>query len=371
MNILIVSSDYPDRKRSVYTFVKQLVDQFALLGNDCCVIAPYSITKNRSICKPYEMDGNVHILRPNYISFSNWKIAGIHPSSYFRKKALNKALKRLPFKPDIIYAHFWHCGLEIYNYAKSNCIPLFVATGESIIPKSVINPNFRDFYEYVRGVICVSTKNKEESINNGMTTADKCLVAPNAINPAKFHILDKTKCRMDLNIAHDAFVVAFCGAFIHRKGVKVLSDAIDSIDGKDVFSLFLGRPLEELPSCKNVLFQGPVPHDYLIKYLNAADIFVLPTLHEGCCNAIIEAMACGLPVISSNRPFNWDVLNSSNSILIDPEDYSQVAKAIALLRDDNTKRERLAAGAIESTKSLTIEERAKRILQFIQTKYSN
>ena len=223
------------------------------------------------------MDGNVHILRPNYISFSNWKIAGIRPSSYFRKKALNKAIKRLPFKPDIIYAHFWHCGLEIYNYAKSNCIPLFVATGESIIPKSVINPNFRDFYEYVRGVICVSTKNKEESINNGMTTADKCLVAPNAINPAKFHILDKTKCRMDLNIARDAFVVAFCGAFIHRKGVKVLSDAIDSIDGKDVFSLFLGRPLEELPSCKNILFQGPVPHDYLIKYLNAADIFVLPT----------------------------------------------------------------------------------------------
>ena len=346
MNILVITQDYPDAQRSVYTFVKQLVDQFAKQGHSVCVVAPFSIVRNRRFQKSKEVqiiDGKykVTILRPNHLSFSNIKIAGFSPSLFFRSLALNKALHRLPFKPDVIYSHFWRSGIEIFNYAKSNSIPLFVATGESVLLKDDINPAFNDFYKYVKGVICVSTKNMDESILNHMTTKEKCIVCPNGVNRNLFYKKDKNECRKELGFPINAFIVAFCGAFIHRKGVKILSDAIDSLNDVEIKSIFMGRPLEELPSCRNIVFQGPVQHEKLIDYLNSADVFVLPTLHEGCCNAIIEAMACGLPVISfdcENGPRSI-VVEGENGFLIPPFCVEQFAdRLIQLICDKDLRK---------------------------------
>lgn len=135
-----------------------------------------------------------------------------------------------------------------------------------------------------------------------------------------------------------------------------------------MYSLFIGRPGEEQPSCNNILFQGPVKHEKLITYLNSADIFVLPTLHEGCCNAIVEAIACELPVVSSDRSFNHDILNEDNAILVNPEDPKQVAKAIIRLRDNGDLYEHLAEGARNTAKTLTIDIRANKIISFIEQK---
>ena len=100
--------------------------------------------------------------------------------------------------------------------------------------------------------------------------------------------------------------------------------------------------------------------------MNAADVFVLPTKGEGCCNAIIEALACGLPVISSDLAFNDDVLNEKNSIRIDVENERQIADAIRKLKEDTKQREMLVQGAVDLSKSLSITERAKRILEFMR-----
>ena len=111
-----------------------------------------------------------------------------------------------------------------------------------------------------------------------------------------------------------------------------------------------------------------MPHREISKYLNAADVFVLPTLHEGCCNAIIEAMACGLPIISSNKSFNWDILDESNSLLIDPLNENEIFEAIKTLKVNKNQRMKLSQGALNKAKSLRIEERAKNILCFMEQK---
>ena len=366
--ICFISGDYPEEGRPVFTFVKNIVDALADNGNDCTVIAPFSITKNKRLHKireTYKTSNGalVKVYRPNIITLSNYKIMGVRPTSLLFNKAVCSALRKLEQKPDVIYGHFWKNALSAYRYAQRNNIPLFVATGESVINLNNEKGNLDGFANFVSGVICVSTKNKEESIAKGLTISDKCVVIPNAINPTIFRKMDKQECRRKLGFDSEIFVTITVGTFIHRKGTVRVSSAIDKISD-DVYSIFIGNG-PDVPNCKNILFCGRIDNKDLPLYLNAADVFVLPTLHEGCCNAIIEAMACGLPVISSDLSFNWDILDNTNYILIDPKDVDGIALAIKQLKDNTQLRDSLSKGALETALRHTLCNRAKKIENFI------
>ena len=372
MNICIFTDDYPSKGRAVYTFVKQIVDEFARKGNRCCVISPYAFIHHKGFCKQYEIypvtgGAEVTVIRPNYMTLSSLRIGNFEPSVIFHRRALRKALQRVPFTPDVVYAHFWKQGMIAMEYAKAINRPLFVATGESDIKK--VLPSDIDIdrvNKATTGVICVSTKNKEESIGLRLTTENKCVVIPNAVNSSLFKKVDKETVRKDLGLPLDAFIITFVGWFNERKGIKRVVAALNEIDGEPVYSILIGG--DDEINCKNVLIKGRYAHDDIPKYLNAADAFVLPTLKEGCCNAVVEAMACGLPVISSDRDFNWDVLNESNSILVDPMSIEEIRDAIIELRDNKAKRRFLSDGALKSAEQLTIDKRAERILSFINEK---
>jgi len=163
--------------------------------------------------------------------------------------------------------------------------------------------------------------------------------------------------------------VAFCGRFNKRKGCQRVSEAIDLLKIQRVKSVFIGIPagadIEE-PSCEGILFKGALPHEDIPTYLNAADVFVLPTLAEGCSNAIVEAMACGLPIISSNLPFNLDLLNGENAILVDPMSVEQIATGIEKLLNHPALQQQMSLSALATVKDLTIEKRVRSILQFFQ-----
>lgn len=371
MNICFITTNYPGKhNKSDWVFVKQLVDAIAERGNNCYVLCPYNINHYRTYSPTKESYrvglGNVNVYRPWHLSFSKWHLGKFSPNEWLHSIALKKAFRMMKIIPDVIYSHFWHSGYEIYPVAKKYNIPLFVATGESEILKLFRIPKDVDaFRDYVRGVICVSSKNRDESIALGLTTLDKCRVFPNAVNNDLFHKKEKKKCREQLGLPQDVFIVAFVGWFNERKGSKRVSEAISTLCDKGIYSVFIGKGVEE-PECQNILFKGALPHDEVPLYLNSADIFVLPTQHEGCCNAVVEAMACGLPIISSNLSFNWDVLNSSNSIMVNPDSVEEIAQAIHQLKNDAELRQNLAEGSLENAQGLTITKRAEGIESFIQ-----
>jgi glycosyltransferase involved in cell wall biosynthesis len=99
--------------------------------------------------------------------------------------------------------------------------------------------------------------------------------------------------------------------------------------------------------------------------LSACDVFVLPTLIEGSCNALVEAMACGLPIVSSTGEFNDDVLDERMSIRIDPLDVAAIRAAIVRLRDDPGLRARMAAEALRRSQLFDVDDRARRMLAFM------
>lgn len=368
-DITVITPDYPYKSESVYPFVQNLCEAFVRHGYGVTVVVPQSITSamlHRIKLRPKKrvelIEGKSIVVYQPYCLSVSFKHHDIN--NYLIRRSLKRFFRKNKLRPDFVYCHFWNSAFVALPFAKANDLPLFVATGESVIEKMFTTKyGYKELNDYVRGVICVSSKNKDESIKLGLTTEEKCRVFPNSVNADLFHKQSRVACRNKLGFSQDAFIVAFVGWFIERKGPKRVAEAIEKV-GK-VNSVFIGKGEQE-PQCDGILFKGTLPHEDIPIYLGAADIFVLPTQNEGCCNAVVEAMACGLPVISSNLPFNWDVLDSSNSIMVNPNNVDEIAEAIKVLRDDKELRQKLAAGALEKSENLTIEKRAKAILDFME-----
>ncbi len=370
--ICVISQGYPTSKQPWFTFLDALLEAFGKCNVECTVISPQRITKclfKPSYFRKYkwirevENGKDITVIQPYYFSFSNIsKKLERKAEQIFADKVI-RAFEKLADKEfDAIYGHFWFCGLIAAQIGKTYDIPAFVACGESEIDYSSLTDKIK-FKENVSGVICVSSKSKNECVNLGLCQESICGVFPNAINDKLFSSFDRDLCRKKLGISNDKFVVCFVGSFNERKGPLRVSAALDRFS--DVYSIFIGNGSEK-PNCKNIIFIGALDHNKIPEYLCAADVFVLPTLNEGCCNAIIEAMACGLPIISSNKEFNYDILDNSNSILIDPLDIDALENAIKELKSNTIRREQMGIASLTKASELKIDSRARNILNFME-----
>lgn len=373
-HICFIVEGYPTSKQPGFTFVRELVASIADKGIKCSVIVPQSITKTivrKRDRRPShwidttENNNQIDVYQPTFISFSNYKINNYSITYEFWKRSIIKTFKKEKIDADVLYGHFWHSGHVGSIIGKEKNIPVFVATGEDtirvydIFKKSAVQKHL----PFIKGVVSVSTENMEQSVALDLTTRDKVKVIPNAIDAKKFHQKDKSAIRRQLGFAEDDFIVAFTGSFDERKGVLRLAEAVKQVG--DVKTIFIGSG-ELQPDIDGILFSGRLPHKDIPDYLNAADVFVLPTLSEGCSNAIVEAMGCGLPIISSELAFNDDILTEENSIRVNSQDVEAIAGAIRELKNNPTKRKELAKASLESAKTLNIEVRGQRVLDYIK-----
>ena len=381
-NILFVGN-YPnkiDKYRNV--FFRNLIYSIADRGYKCTVIMPLSIThyRKKAFSVPFEVDditpnGNhVHVLYPKCITYSakkigKWSTGRLSEHSF--QRAAVRAASKLKDRFDCVYGHFFlEGGLAAAAVGRKLNIPSFIAYGEcsyeTEVEYSYGNIKANEL-KSLKGIITVSTDNSNELKKRKVFDNIPKLLAPNGIDPELFHKMDKAECRKKLGIQDDLFVTGFVGGFIERKGTRRLLEAVRQIDG--AYAAFAGKG-EEKPEGEKVVYCDAMEHDSIPVLLNAADVFVLPTLAEGCCNAIIEAMACGLPVISSDLPFNHDILNKTNAILIDPMNITEIRDAIIKVKNNAELRERLSQGAMETAKKLTIEARTDHILAFLEDSIS-
>ncbi len=282
--------------------------------------------------------------------------------------------KQIGHKIRFIYCHFFVSAINAFRYAKKNNVPLFVATGESDIPipnKPFRRFTFEEFRNYTSGVIAVSSKNKKEATELGLIDPKKCQLSPNGTDLTMFHPMDRKMCREKLGFPQDVFIVSCVGFICERKGQNRLLDAVRRLGNQNQKLIFLGKSavMESFViEGDEILFKGAAENKDIPTYLCASDVFCLPTRAEGCCNAVIEALACGLPVISSNLPFNWDVLDNNNSIMVNPDNVEEIATAIDKLYKDKLLREKLKKGVQAKSNSLGIKQRADSIMHFIQDK---
>ncbi|MFA5599166.1 MAG: glycosyltransferase family 4 protein [Phenylobacterium sp.] len=122
------------------------------------------------------------------------------------------------------------------------------------------------------------------------------------------------------------------GRLIERKGYQYLFPALKWMADVELTLLGDGLLREELEKMAmeynvRVNFAGNVEHDKIINYLQKADIFILPSLNEGMSNAILEAMACGLPIIATDTGGSVELVKG-NGFVVPKADSKALREAI-------------------------------------------
>ncbi len=376
MHICVVSPNYPTSKTIDFVFVDQLFRAIADKNIKVSIIAPQSVTKSfvRNVpivarkSKIQTKCGNeIDLYRPLYVTYGN--IGGLSKLNRVNfNNAVRRAHKLIRTPIDVYYGHFWESAFSLINIAFKAKKPLFVASGEERVAfhNYISEAEKQRLISSVSGVVSVSTKNKKECVESGLTTEERCVVIPNAIDNNLFQCGNKQEARQKLGFPKNCFIVAFVGQFTIRKGTLRLDNALKALADPQIKAVFIGSGNED-PTYEGIIYKGRVAHDDLPSYIQAADIFVLPTLNEGCCNAIIESLACGVPVVSSNLPFNYDVLNADNSVLLDPNNVDEISNAIRYLKNNRKIINAKSSACLESAKQLTLDKRADKILHFINT----
>lgn len=377
MRILFLTMGYPSVNNPSYIiFLQRLVNELVDQKHTCTVIAPTKYPGEKPVPNGLEVHktkkGNaVKVYYPRYIcawlsSRSRYDfIERASVSSYVH--AVEKTIRNNKIEFDCVYSHF--LGVSAFAatvIGKKFSVPVFAAAGESrfLFLESRDKTRTIRYLNKLTGIVSVSTQNKELLLENGVLDEDRIAVFPNGIDTDTFFPQEKKSARKKFGFSDKDFIASFTGQFIERKGpMRVMEATIKS----GVKAAYAGKGVEQ-PNAENTVWCAPVLPEDMPQFLSASDVFVLPTLNEGCCNAIIEAMACGLPVISSDLPFNDDILDNDCSIRVNPNDIEEISEAIDSLFYNPERRNSMAMAAYKKGKMLSLEERAKRIASWIEGK---
>ena len=379
MNICIITKGFPTPKQpEPFTFLDQLACAWADTGHTVFVICPVPafvelFDKKRFYKAKWMREtrkGNkVNVFCPRFFSASDKVILGkdTEPISYKSfQEAVMRVLKDMKEKPDVLYGHFLPSGCQAGDVGQMLDIPAFCAFGESslwsITGRDV--DRVKNSLNKLLGIVSVSTENKRVLIDNGLFREEDIEVFPNGVDHSLFLRRNKQEIRRKMGFPEEAFIGAYIGSFTEDKGVLRAQKA--AVEAGNVEMIYIGGG-KFTPKGSNILFCGKLQHELIPEYLNTADFFILPTKAEGCCNAIIEAMACGLPIISAKGAYNDDILSDEYALRTNPEDVNAMSLAITNLKNNET-RGKMSVAAEKASFKFDIEKRACLIVDFMKKK---
>jgi glycosyltransferase involved in cell wall biosynthesis len=196
-------------------------------------------------------------------------------------------------------------------------------------------------------------------------------VIPNGIDTLRFARLpSRSDARRELGWEDSTPVVLYVGKVIPVKRVEWLLEAIRSTPHAHLVivggyreehygDLYYRQLLEQFPDVSaRTTFVGEVPAERVDRYLAAADVFAFPSRFEGMPNAVMEAMAAGLPVVASDIPAHHALIEVDRTgyLVRSP---AEMGEAVARLLADGGLRRRLGTASVEFVRANLSMERIR------------
>ncbi len=224
------------------------------------------------------------------------------------------------------------CGYELLEFLEK--------MGKSFWKRITVFFIEKVVYKYADKIILTSAKDKkfvEKKFNKNFF---KIEIIPNYIDAELFKPLkiDKDKSR-----------VIFIGRFNIQKNIIKLVEAVSESPFKLVIigCGHLGKEIEYMAIKKraNVEFKENIPNEKLPEELSRSEIFVLPSLYEGCPKALLEAMSCALPCIGTDVEGIREIILHKNNGYLCGTDADSIKKAIIEISQDKNLQKKIGARA--------------------------
>lgn len=336
----------------------------------------------RSDPRRAELEGGVEV-RSIFTGFEMLHIKGLRKFGiylYILSLMLHLFLRRSQY--DIVHVHSatfsgfavavmgrWLTKPTIMKVMASGAWGDFKRMQDGLIPGSSCMVRF---LRRIDRVICLNEEVEAECRKAGFR-AEQFVKIPNAFPVAGVE-------RRRYYAKRTSVEVLFVGRLDAQKNPLLLLEALSILQrvpgGDQINVRFLGggpqhSQLEERAStlglATKVQFLGHV--EDVSKYLQRVDIFVLPSLSEGLSNAILEAMAHGLPCIVTDIPGNVDLIrHEETGLLVKPNDASDLAHALNRLARDPVLRERLGrAGRTTVEEHFNMDTVSRRYAELYRT----
>ncbi|OAI20479.1 glycosyl transferase family 1 [Methylomonas lenta] len=275
----------------------------------------------------YEEQQNIKVYFPRFLS-----IPGLFRSldGFFMAVAALPLLFKLKknFAFNLIDAHFaYPDGYAATLLGRWFNVPVTITLRGTEVPLSKLPGRRQRLLKALQSatrVFSVSESLKQHVVDLG-AEAEKIIVVGNGVDTEKFFAIDKRSARQQLQLADDALVLISVGGLVDRKGFHRVIELLPGLVKKypQLIYLIVGgasaegnnrakleQQVEVLGLTQHVTFLGAMASQDLHIPLSASDVFVLATANEGWANVFLEAMACGLPVVTTNVGGNPEVVNN-------------------------------------------------------------
>lgn len=352
--LLIITPVYPNENGSYQggVFVKDQVDVLRQHFQEVVVIAPilhsFGFLSEDSLCRDYQYE-NVRVYYPRsfYIPWPLYKRFGLGSLYYdTRCSAVDRLIRQKGIEFDLIHAHFVWPSADIGRHLKERYgVPVVVtAHGYDIYELPFLNEIWgkraTSVLNAADAIITVSRRNEECIRKLGVTKPVH--VIPNGFRSDLFYPRDQAECRRTLVLPLDRKILLTVGNLVEVKGHRYLVEAMAEVvkERQDVLCVIVGSgplkgklegQIKSLGLEEHVCLVGGKPHEEIPLWMNACDVFVLPSLKESFGIVQIEAMACGKPVVATRNGGSEDILVSEEcGILVDTADVRDLTEKIQI-----------------------------------------